>query len=139
MASYDMKNNSWRIFQHNPKTTSNMPIKRIASAQSIMIEGLKKAFVIGGREEVDIENQTWTGANGMLIYDLEQKTWEHKGTEWDSWLSGVVNHLAFDTPASGYLLGFAGQDRKVCKPETNIALFTHTASYCALGGPNGPD
>jgi len=110
MARYDIKQNSWGIFQHNPTTTNNTPIRRIEHAQSITIEGLGKAFVISGRQ------QGGSYYNGMLVYDFKEKTWEHKDTRWGAWKMGVVNHLAFNDSSSGYILGFAGDQREVCKP-----------------------
>jgi len=53
-------------------------MKRINYAQSIMVEGLDKYFVLGG--EATEENRM---ANGMFIYDFKEQTWEHKDTPWD--------------------------------------------------------
>ena len=83
-----------------------------------MIEASDKAFVIGGEVHADgsLENETTVSwANEMLIYDFKQQTWDYRSTEW-GWSHGVVNHLAFDDPSSGYILGFAGQAPKVSKP-----------------------
>ena len=100
-----------------------------------MIEALEKAFVISG--EVDNEN---SAASGMLIYDFKNQTWDRKGTNWDQWLMGVANHLAFDDPSGGYILGFAGKGRQVSKLwHFKIAPITHTVSYRTIEGPNGLD
>jgi len=120
---YDIKANSWELFQHNPNTTSNAPIKRIRHAQSIMIKGLDQAFVISG--EI-VNDNTW--ANGMLIYDFKGQTWKHKDTKWDNWSMGVVNHLAFDDPSSGYILGFAGQAREV----SNLWHYSSSQHSCSI-------
>ena len=111
MARYDIKENSWGIFQHNPTTTDNTAIRRIQHAQSITIEGSGKGFVISGQLQ-----QTKGNYNGMLIYDFTEKTWEHKDTRWGAWRMGVVNHLAFNDSSGGYILGFAGAEREVCRP-----------------------
>lgn len=58
---------------------------------------------------------SWAYYNGMLIYDFKEGTWEHKDTRWGAWAMGVVNHVAFDNSSSGYILGFAGNVREVCK------------------------
>ena len=76
-----------------------------------MIEALGKAFVINGEYEND-----GSSANGMLTYDFKQQTWDYNRTNRASWSMGVVNHLAFDDPSSGYILGFAGRDKEVSKP-----------------------
>lgn len=89
-----------------------MPVKRIKHAQSIMIDGLDKGFVISGEYSDDYNHY----ANGMLVYDFKEHTWEHQDTRWANWSMGVVNHLAFDNLSSGYILGFAGHEREVCKP-----------------------
>ena len=140
MARYDIKENSWGIYQHNPNTTSNIPIRNIKHAQSVVIEGLDKAFVISGRHEVSFANDSWAYYNGMLIYDFKEKTWEHRNTRWGAWMMGVVNHLALGEPSSGYIVGFAGGGREVCTVNsgTNRALITHPYS-CTLGGANGSD
>ena len=109
MSRYDIRANLWRMFQHNPSTISNTSIKRIKHAQSIMIEASDKAFVIGGVDDDNINS------NEMLIYDFKQQTWDHMRIGWE-WSHGVVNHLAFDDPSGGYILGFAGQARMVNKP-----------------------
>ena len=63
----------------------------------------------------------------MLIYDFKKQMWDYKGTNWDQWSRGVVNHLAFDDPAGGYILGFAGKGREVSKPwHLKIAPITHS-------------
>ena len=111
MDRYDIEKNSWDIYQHNPNTTDSTPIRRIIYAQSIMIGRLGKAFVISGKA---VEGGKMV--NGMLIHDFKEQTWEHRGTPWDNWSEGVVNHLTFDNFSSGYILGFAGHGRGVCKP-----------------------
>ena len=117
MTRYDIGGNSWGVYQHNPNTTSNIPIRRIKYAQSIMIEALDKAFVIGGAYEETFGNDSWPPYDGMLIYDFKEKTWEHKDTGLGPWVQGVVNHLAFDDPSHGYIVGFGGTggNRDVCK------------------------
>ena len=119
MSRYDIKSNNWEIFQHNPNTTGNIPIKRISLAQSIMIEALEKAFVINGEYDGDINSP----AKGMLIYDFKMQTWDYKTTRWDRWSQGTVNHLAFDDPSSGYILGFAGAI--VSKPWARTEFQSH--------------
>lgn len=114
MVRYDIEENSWGIYQHNPKTTKNTSVTRIQDAQSIIIERLDKAFVISGRR-VD-SNGVDPYVNGMLIYDFKKQTWEHKDTRWSTWIQGVVNHLAFDDSSSGYILGLAGDTREVREP-----------------------
>lgn len=86
-------------------------MNRIKHAQSVMIEGLDKEFVISA--EYDGSNSM---VAGMLIYDFKNQTWESKATNWAEWSMGVVNHLALDNSSSGYILGFSGHSRQVCTP-----------------------
>lgn len=62
MTSYDIKKDHWGIYQHNPNTTSNTPIRRSLYAQSIVIEELGKGFLISGAHEV--ANSTFGASNG---------------------------------------------------------------------------
>jgi len=130
MARYDTNEISWGLFQHNPTTTINTPIsgskdaasitvgpiRRNKYAASITIEELAKAYVISGVQQRGFQVQDWVSYNGMLVYDFNEETWEQKGTRWGAWTMGVVNHLAFNDSSSGYILGFAGDLREVCKP-----------------------
>ena len=70
---HDIKKNSWGIHQHNPMTTSNILVRRIKYAQSVMVEGLDKAFVIGGGYEKTFGNDDWPPFDGMLIHDFKER------------------------------------------------------------------
>ena len=88
-----------------------------------MIESLAKAYLIGG----EIVGGNGGFLKGIMIYDFEERTWEHRTTSvWETWTSGVAVHVPVEDP--GYIFAFAGRSKDVSKSHHTSLFYQHVNS-----------